>query len=1725
MYEGIAPFNGSTSATLSHIVNSAPSISSQPLPQTVSIGCNTSFSVTADGAGPFTYQWRKDGVEIPGANSATLTINDVASTDGGNYDVVVTNSCGYITSNAANLTSISAVTLTLTSQSNVLCLGAATGTINITAAGGVAPYSYSWTGTGVNTTTEDQTGLTAGTYSVTVTDAIGCATASLLVTITQPSAVVTVLISSQTNVLCYGASTGTINITVAGGAAPYTYSWTGTGVNTIAEDQTGLTAGTYSVIATDANGCATASLPVTITHPAAITINSISSNTPVCSGNTLNLFTNVSGGTGVLNYSWSGPDGFNSTLQNPSIFNVTTLANGIYTLAVTDENGCAVPATTNIAITQRSTVSISYPAAEFCSNNNTPQPVNLSGTGAYTGGIYSSSPVGLSINSSNGIITPNTSVSGTYSITYSKPATAGCDAITATTTVIITALPVATFSYTGTPFCQSSANPTPVFSGGGVAGNFTSTAGLVFVNSSTGRINLAASTPGTYIVTNTIDAANGCNIVTATSSVTITAVPTATISYAGLPFCKALNTAQAPVLSGTAAYTGGIYSASPSGLAINAASGDVTPSSSIAGTYTVTYTKAASAGCNQITATTTVIITALPVATFSYTGTPFCQSSANPAPVFSGGGVAGNFTSTAGLVFVNSSTGRINLAASTPGTYIVTNTIDAANGCNIVTATSSVTITAVPTATISYAGLPFCKALNTAQAPVLSGTAAYTGGMYSASPSGLAINAASGDVTPSSSNAGTYTVTYTKAASAGCNQITATTTVIITALPVATFSYTGTPFCQSSANPTPVFSGGGVAGNFTSTAGLVFVNSSTGRINLAASTPGTYIVTNTIDAANGCNIVTATSSVTITAVPTATISYAGLPFCKALNTAQAPVLSGTAAYTGGMYSASPSGLAINAASGDVTPSSSNAGTYTVTYTKAASAGCNQITATTTVIITALPVATFSYTGTPFCQSSANPTPVFSGGGVAGNFTSTAGLVFVNSSTGRINLAASTPGTYIVTNTIDAANGCNIVTATSSVTITAVPTATISYAGSPFCKSVATAEPVTIIGTGAFTGGTFSSSPSGLSLNAVSGFVTPATSNAGNYTVTYSKAAAGGCAAISATTSVTITTLPAATITYAASQYCSAIAAPQTVTRTGTAGGTYSSVPAGLGIDPVTGTIIPSNSTPGIYTVNYTMTANGCPPVIATRVVTIAETPIVFIGSDYCAGGGNVKLTANATAQPVTYLWSNGATTPTIMVDKAGTYMFTATTLQGCSATSFTNVARELVFNGDFSAGNTGFTSAYGNNQALFTGIPTGLWPETLYAVDSNANLHHSNFFGRDHTTGNGNFLIVNGAGYDTTTVWRQSFAVQPNTTYYFSAWAMSLNTVPPYAQLKFTVNDSLFGTTAVLAPGIPNNSGPYNWVRFYGTWNSGTNTFITISIVDLQTARGGNDFGLDDISFGTLSPYPFSAAPSGAACVGETLVLNGNVIGGASPYFYSWTGPNGFTSNAKDPIIPNAMTTHSGTYTLNVTDGYSCPLTASTLVTVGQAAIIDAGPDQGVCSGGTVTLSGTRGGSATSSTWSAPSGTFSNINSLTSTYTPSISNGTVTLTLTSNNPAGSCPAAVSTVVITVSNATANAGPDQIVCSGSTVNLSGSIGGSATSATWSAPSGTFSNINSVTSTYTPSISSGTVTLTLTTNDPPGPCGPATSNVIITVQPSSSCCGFNTCLRYVLAVRSF
>jgi hypothetical protein len=136
---------------------------------------------------------------------------------------------------------------------HISCNGAADGSLSTFVSGGTSPYNYNWTGSVAIGNVGAATGLIAGTYGVTITDANGCSS-SLTITLTQPSALV-VSASSSTNVSCPGGSDGTISLTVIGGVTPYVFTWTGPSTIGNVEDPTGLLAGVYNVVVSDANGC------------------------------------------------------------------------------------------------------------------------------------------------------------------------------------------------------------------------------------------------------------------------------------------------------------------------------------------------------------------------------------------------------------------------------------------------------------------------------------------------------------------------------------------------------------------------------------------------------------------------------------------------------------------------------------------------------------------------------------------------------------------------------------------------------------------------------------------------------------------------------------------------------------------------------------------------------------------------------------------------------------------------------------------------------------------------------------------------------------------------------------------------------------------------------------------------------------------------------------------------------------------------------------------------------------------------------------------------------------------------------------------------------------------------------------------------------------------------------------------------------------------------------
>ena len=275
-------FNVSTNATVQELgidnfrlyesaaCNITSGISSQ-INVSCSGGSNGSATVSASGgAAPYTYSWAPSG-----GTAATAT-----GLAAGSYTVTITDNIGCTKTQTVNITQPAAITSSIVSQTNIACNGGSTGAATITASGGTGTLTYNWTpGNPTGDGTASVSGLPAGTWTCTITDANSC-TKTQSVTITQPS-VITSSVSSQTNVSCNGGSNGSATITASGGTGPYTYSWAPSGGT--AATATGLAAGPYTVTITDANAC-TKTQSVTITQPAAVAVTATPAGQTICSG-------------------------------------------------------------------------------------------------------------------------------------------------------------------------------------------------------------------------------------------------------------------------------------------------------------------------------------------------------------------------------------------------------------------------------------------------------------------------------------------------------------------------------------------------------------------------------------------------------------------------------------------------------------------------------------------------------------------------------------------------------------------------------------------------------------------------------------------------------------------------------------------------------------------------------------------------------------------------------------------------------------------------------------------------------------------------------------------------------------------------------------------------------------------------------------------------------------------------------------------------------------------------------------------------------------------------------------------------------------------------------------------------------------------------------------------------------------------------------------------------
>jgi hypothetical protein len=308
------------------------------------------------------------------------------------------------TTASVTITQPSVLSASITGPTNVSCNGGNNGAATVSPAGGTPGYSYSWSTTPAQTGVT-ATGLSAGTYTVTVTDNNNCETTAS-VTITQPDAL-SASITAPTNVSCNGGNNGAATVTPAGGTSGYTYSWSTTPAQT-GVTATGLIAGTYTVTVTDANNCTTTA-SVTITQPDVLSASITTPTNVSCNGGSNGAATvTPAGGTSAYSYAWS-------TTPAQTGVTATGLIAGTYTVTVTDSKGCT--ATTSVTITQPGVLSIATsPANGLASNTCLTQGVIDGEFGTWNTGVtYTGGAAPITITEN---YTVTTDVNGALPETY-----------------------------------------------------------------------------------------------------------------------------------------------------------------------------------------------------------------------------------------------------------------------------------------------------------------------------------------------------------------------------------------------------------------------------------------------------------------------------------------------------------------------------------------------------------------------------------------------------------------------------------------------------------------------------------------------------------------------------------------------------------------------------------------------------------------------------------------------------------------------------------------------------------------------------------------------------------------------------------------------------------------------------------------------------------------------------------------------------------------------------------------------------------------------------------------------------------------------------------------------------------------------------------------------------------------------------------------------------------
>ena len=1128
------------------------------------------------------------GVTLSGTNVVVA-----AGTPAGNYSLVYQICDNLNPSNCSQATvTVAVLGATVTSTTNVLCNGGNNGSIDLTIAGGVAPYTVVWnngmTGTSIS-------GLAAGTYTATITDANG-GTYTITSTITEP-AQVTVSINNISQPTCNNSGLdGSLCANANGGSGAFTYAWSN-GAST--QCISGLGDGTYSVTVTDANGCSATSAPVSIARPVCCQVTnpgSIGNDEAHCGPyipSTIVSIANPSGGLGTVQYVWlwntvnvvnNGNSGWVVIpgANGPSYAPTGTITQSTYYLRCSRSTGCSsFTGESNIV----SKIVNPIPAVTATSTNVS---CNGGANGTATATVTSGTAP-YSYSWSNGASTASISglVAGSYSLTVTDAN--GCSANGSADVNQLSTVTVS-INNISQPTCNNSGlDGSLCANANGGSGAFT----YAWSNGASTQC-ISGLGDGTYSVT--VTDANGCSATSAPVSIARPVccqvtnpgsigndeahcgpyIPSTIVSIANPS--GGLGTVQYVWLWNTVNV---VNNGNSGWVVIPGANG---PSYAPTGTITQStyYLRCSrSTGCSSFTGESNIvskIVNPIPNVAVTANGpTTFCA----------GGSVTLSATGATSYLWSNGAT-TSSITVNASGSYSVVGTNG--NGCNAGSNIIAVNVISLPTIAVTANGpTTFCAGGSV--------TLTATGGSSYLWSNG----ATTSSITVSAS--GSYSVVGTCAF--GCNNASNAITVTVNPLPTVAVTANG---------PNTFCAGGSVTLTATGATSYLWSNGAT-TASITVNASGSYSVTGTN--VNGCTSGSNVVAVTTVPLPSIAITANGpTTFCAGGSV--------TLTATGGVSYLWSNG----ATTASITVSAS--GNYSVVGT--CGFGCTNTSNTINVVVNPLPVVTITAGG---------PTTFCAGGSVTLTAAGCASYLWSNGAT-TASITVNASGSYSVVGTN--ANGCHATSNTINVVVNPLPVVTITAGGS---TTLCAGGSVTLTATG------------GTSYLWSNGATTASiTVNAsGSYSVVGTNA--NGCHANSNTINIVVNPLPVVSIS------------STNVSCNGGHNGSGTVSAAGSSILWSTGatTSTISNLGAGTYTVTVT-TTSGC---AATGTVTIslpnalALSIINVVNATTYGGTGSATASVTGGTAPYSYSWnSNPVQTTATAILSVGSYTVTVTDAKGCS---------------------------------------------------------------------------------------------------------------------------------------------------------------------------------------------------------------------------------------------------------------------------------------------------------------------------------------------------------------------------------------------------------------------------------------------------------------------------